>query len=76
MKFQLTFEDHGQDFLRWIVDPDGNVLEAQPFQSDLWTQVQVVGIQAMKPGDTLSFVDPYGRLRWLKYRVAEIETII
>jgi hypothetical protein len=32
----VTFKDSGQDFLRWIVAPDGTVLDCAPFQGDIW----------------------------------------
>lgn len=35
-KWKITFEDEGQDFLVWIIDEDGYVLDSQPFQRSIW----------------------------------------
>ncbi len=35
-KYEVTFEDKGQDFLVWIIDEDGYVLDSQPFQKNIW----------------------------------------
>ena len=35
-KYKITFEDEGQDFLEWIIDEDGYVLDSQPFQRSVW----------------------------------------
>ncbi len=35
-KYVIHFEDHGQDFLQWMIGEDGYVLDSQPFQRDVW----------------------------------------
>lgn len=39
---ELTLEDRGQDFTRFLVDESGQILDAQPFQAWLWTQYSIV----------------------------------
>ena len=44
----ITFEDTGQDFLRWLVSPSGEVLDCAPMQSWLWTGRKVLATQNRK----------------------------
>lgn len=34
--FSIELEDNGQDFLEFITDEDGRILEAKPFQTEAW----------------------------------------
>jgi hypothetical protein len=38
----VTFEDHGQDFLRWELDSAGEVIGCGPFQGWLWIGAKVL----------------------------------
>ena len=42
MKTKITFEDHGQDFLEWTVDKDGNLLACTPFQYAVWEKFRIL----------------------------------
>lgn len=33
---EIKFQDHGQDFLWWKLDAQGNVVDCGPFQYDTW----------------------------------------
>lgn len=53
---RITFEDHGQDFRYWDVEPkSGKVLEARPFQGPTWTKMQVLNSETLVVGDLLSY---------------------
>lgn len=37
----ITFEDQGQDFIRWDLDADGKVIESHPCQTRVWAGFKV-----------------------------------
>lgn len=44
MKYrEVHFEDKHQDFLFWVIDEDGVVVDSQPFQYDIWKGIKMVG---------------------------------
>lgn len=46
----ITFKDHGQDFLQWLVAPDGKVLDCEPAQSGIWCKYLVYNFDKLKVG--------------------------
>lgn len=38
----IEFEDNGQDFLQWLVAPDGTILDCGPLQFSVWSKCKVV----------------------------------
>ena len=44
----VEFEDEGQDFLQWLVAPDGTILDCGPFQFDVWSQSKVTATSTHK----------------------------
>src|SRR5690606_19801034 len=38
---KITFEDKGQDFLTWVINSDGSVVDCRPFQFSIWPKVIV-----------------------------------
>lgn len=52
----LVFEDHGQDFLEWGVEPTtGFIFSCEPFQADFWVGRRVTDrIAELKVGDRVS----------------------
>lgn len=68
---RITFEDKGQDFLRWIIDEDNIVIDSQPFQGWLWCGYVVIELgEGMKPTITKNGGDIT-----LGYRVSSIEQL-
>lgn len=53
--YRLTFEDHGQDFLEWVVFNDGRVVWAGPFQADIWDRMTVDSPALLVPGEKVHF---------------------
>jgi hypothetical protein len=46
----ITFEDHGQDFLKWDIDEKGNVIDCRPFQAWIWCNKIVTNHTQLKVG--------------------------
>jgi len=49
-KTLIQFEDHGQDFLWWVVDETGKVIDCGPFQASVWCLFTVTNLERIKPG--------------------------
>jgi len=54
----LTFEDHGQDFLRWELDAKGTVIGCEPFQASIWCGNVVTDHGKLVVGETLRYKSP------------------
>ena len=43
---KIRFEDHGQDFLEWVIEDLGGglgkVIECSPFQNSIWSKMYVL----------------------------------
>lgn len=69
----IHFEDHGQDFLRWIVNPEGEVVISEPFQQWIW-RGNIVNLETLCEGKTLSYTSTRGGERHnIRYPVEKIE---
>lgn len=67
----LHFEDHGQDFLRWDIDAEGTVTDAQPYQADIWKGC--VLLNAPEVGEKPRFFSPKTKHEeTLLYRVTKV----
>ncbi len=66
----LVFEDKGQDFIEWNINPDGVVLRSRPFQSQFWQGVIVMNPQVGQRPDVMLKT---GEIRQLNYRITEIK---
>ncbi|MBQ1761292.1 MAG: hypothetical protein IIZ92_00135 [Aquincola sp.] len=55
----LQFEDQGQDFLQWWVEPTtGLVFDCRPFQASLWCYRRVFGdVRQLVPGQRVRLED-------------------
>lgn len=62
---KLTFEDQGQDFITWVVNPEGRILESMPYMSPLYagyklkTRVFVKGMYLVLNNDDAKIEIPY-----------------
>jgi hypothetical protein len=57
--FIIEFEDHGQDFLRWHLAADGEVLLCAPCQNNIWAGAKVQNPEGLGVGDIVS-IDLFG----------------
>lgn len=72
----IHFEDHGQDFLDWIVDDKGTVIDVNPFQLSIWGGNQVLGIDTLQTGDQVHYISKHdGKAKYIRYPVERIETV-
>lgn len=68
----VEFEDNGQDFLKWLVAPSGEVIDCAPMQAAIWVGKMVVGTEGQTPGkEYLVLASPDGDVR-LKHAVKSI----
>lgn len=68
----LHFEDNGQDFLRWEVNAEGVVTDAQPFQGDIWRGC--VLLNAPEVGEKVRVFSPISkREATLLHRVTRVD---
>lgn len=71
-QFSVKLEDNGQDFTEFITDQYGTILEAKPFQTDIWkggyipVETQEIGTECLihKP--------PHINYGFLKHKVISI----
>jgi hypothetical protein len=67
-KIKLHLEDHGQDFL-WFIVEGSKVIEAGPFQNWLWAGKTVIPPKKWKRGSRVVWLDG----RTLNYPVTRAE---
>jgi hypothetical protein len=69
----LEFQDHGQDFLRWLVDAEtGNVEDCAPFQLHVWGQYRILNPD-LQPGDFVTIQHKIDEsIMTIKYPVTEV----
>ena len=69
---KITFEDHGQDFLEWVVNTDnGMVLSCAPFQQAAWVGKLVDRGQTFCAGGKIKLKDG----KEVSYPIAAVEYI-
>jgi hypothetical protein len=70
--FSIELEDNGQDFLEFITDQEGHILEAKPFQTEVWKN-GYIPIESQEIGEQCMMHKPphiiYGHL---KHKVLKI----
>lgn len=75
----VTFEDHGQDFLTWTIDPEGNIIDCQPFQFSIWSKFRVTNEGRFEVGGYVHCTDlndvdnENGDCFTIKYRIENIQ---
>ena len=68
---EILFEDHGQDFIQWVLDENGKVLNSAPFKNWLWRD-GFVALESIKLGEQLIFYKPESAAIPIKYPVVSI----
>ena len=51
----IEFKDAGQDFLYWVVDESGVIMQSMPCQSNIWTQYALTNLDSLRSGRALRF---------------------
>lgn len=74
MKRKIYFEDKGQDFLWWIIDEFGLVIDCGPFQGFVWIG-STVDLDTIKEGSNLCLETDSVGYMMLKHKVESIEVI-
>ena len=75
MKYKVELEDNGQDFLEFITDKNGVILEAKPFLTEIWAG-GYIPLKIQKIGDfCMMHKPPHIITGYLKHRVTNIEEI-
>jgi hypothetical protein len=69
---KIHFEDCGQDFLWWIIDDEGNVVDCGPFQASVWVG-STVYMDELEVGEPPMFNSRFGDDQLLNYSVTKIE---
>lgn len=73
--YKITLEDKGQDFLRFITDDKGIVIEALPYQTDVWKGA-LIPIAQQEIGDLCMIHHPPRiEYSYLRYKVLDIKEI-
>lgn len=72
---RIRFEDRGQDFLYWDIDPDGVVIDCHPYHREVWKGC-IVDLETLKEGKCLEYVHPRLGRGGIKYRVVEVENLV
>ena len=71
---KIFFEDNGQDFLYWIIDDQGRVVSAGPFQNEIWRD-NVVDLDSLEPGEPLFLTSKHnGEYMELIHKVEKVAT--
>lgn len=68
----IRLEDHGQDFLEWDIDAEGNVVDCRPFQAWVWTDYRVLNHAELEVGSRIEIQREGKEPSFLKYRVQSI----
>lgn len=74
MNRKITFEDCGQDFLWWVIDENGLVIDCGPFQASVWVG-SVVDLDTLEEWEPVCFDSKSGEYLCLNYVVESIEEI-
>ncbi len=75
MKTKITLEDNGQDFLEFICNEEGMIVETYPFQGNIWNG-GFIPIDMAKVGEVCPLHKPphvyYG---YLKHKIVKLERL-
>lgn len=70
----IIFEDHGQDFIEWDINENGEVINSRPFQSHVWSGGTVLN-EELKAGDSVIYLSPrLCRPIEIRYPIASVKS--
>jgi len=64
---RIELEDYGQDFLYFVVDPGGRIVETGPFQGWMWNG-KIIAADTIRKGICPCFTNGYG----LRYPIRRV----
>lgn len=74
----IGLEDNGQDFLELVTDEDGTIIDAKPFQKEIW-EGATIPIEAPGMVEVGKFLPihnpPYINYGFLKHRIESVKTV-
>ncbi|WP_336834387.1 hypothetical protein [Sphingobacterium siyangense] len=70
---KIHFEDNGQDFLWWEIDPDGVVVGCGPFQHNVWVGSTVINHLRLRAGGPVYFISNQGKKLTLIHKILIVE---
>lgn len=71
----IEFADNGQDFLRWVVDAEGVVIDSRPYQADVWRGLQVTNMAKLKAGGVIEYRH-HGRAGCISHLVRSVVPVV
>lgn len=70
---KITLEDNGQDFLEFVCDDIGKIVETHPFQGSIWDG-GYIPLEICKVGDLCPIHNPpHIEFGYLKHKIENIE---
>lgn len=73
---QIVFQDHGQDFLHWLIDREGNVVDCGPFQYTAWVGGQVLNFTELRVGGQVEYQSRFvERSIMIKYPIKRLNQL-
>ena len=78
MKTKITLEDNGQDFLEFICDEKGEIVETNPFQGGIWNggYIPIRDQTMVRVGELCPLHKPPNiYFGFLKHKIEKIEQI-
>ena len=71
----LSFDDHGQDFLHWTLDEQGVVIDCKPLQGWVWNGARVLDFQNLAEGSLVTIVHN-GDVRTIRYPLVGVKKAV
>lgn len=70
----IHFEDEGQDFLKWTIDPKGKLIGCEPFQFSIWSKYLVTN-KRFKVGGFVHTIGTDWKPLTIKYPIEKVEKV-
>ncbi len=71
----VEFADNGQDFLHWVVNAEGVVIDSRPFQADVWRGLKVTNLAQLKAGGVIEYRH-HGRAGCISHLVRSVVPVV
>jgi hypothetical protein len=77
-KMIIELEDNGQDFLFFHVNQEGKIIDATPFQSEIWKggSIPTHSMEMLKPGKPCPLhKPPHFNFGYLKHKIKDLKFV-